>query len=94
MKPQAVNNVIILKKDKSYLKDDPNLISEYNYKSENMDEIPEPYTGVIDSMGVECGYEIGQHVAFNDMGGLYLDMGGDEYVVITPDMIIGILGEF
>ena len=48
MKPQAVNNVLILKKDRSYLKDDPKLISELNYKSTEMTEIPEPYTGYID----------------------------------------------
>lgn len=93
MKPQAVNNVLILKKDRSYLKDDPNLISEFNYKSDNMSEIPEPYTGVIDSIGVECGYNVGQHVAFNDIGGVYIEMDDREYVVITPDMVIGILGD-
>lgn len=92
IKPKAVNNVLILKKDRSYLKDDPDLISQFNYKCENMTEIPEPYTGVIDSIGEECGYEVGQHVAFQDMGGVYMEFDNDrEYVVITPDMVIGIL---
>lgn len=92
MKPYAVNNVVILKKDRSYLKDDPNLISEMNYKSENMTEIPEPYTGHIDSIGNEkIEYKVGEHVLFNEMGGIYLEFGEDEYVVITPEMIMGIL---
>ena len=56
---QAVNNILILKKDRSYLKDDPNLISETNYKSDNMAEIPEPYTGTIDSIGVRIGSNCG-----------------------------------
>lgn len=92
MKPQAVNNVLILKKDRSYLKDDPKLISELNYKSTEMTEIPEPYTGYIDSIGDnECEYKIGQHIVFNDIGGVYIEMGETEYVVITPEMVIGIL---
>ena len=92
MKIQAVNNVFVLKKDRSYLKDDPNLISEQNYKSDKMNEIPEPYTGYIDSMGVDIPeYKVGQHVAFNDMGGVYVEWGNDEYVIITPEMVIGIL---
>lgn len=91
-RPIAVNNIIIIKKDRSYLKDDPNLISELNYKSENMNEIPEPYTGVIDSIGNEdCGYSVGEYVVFNEMGGLYLDFEENEYVVVTPEMIIGVL---
>lgn len=93
MRLQAVNNVIIIKKDKSYLKDDPNLISEFNYKSESMTEIPEPYTGTIDSIGMKNEYNIGQKVAFCDMGGVYIEMGDDEYVVVAPEMIIGIMNE-
>lgn len=91
MRLEAVNGVIILKKDKSYLKDDPNLIRN-NFKSENMNEIPEPYTGTIDSIGIEQDiFNIGQRIAFNDMGGIYIQMGDVEYVVITPDMVIGFL---
>ena len=41
----------------------------------------------------ECGYNVGQHVAFNDIGGVYIEMDDREYVVITPDMVIGILGD-
>lgn len=91
MKLQAVNNVIIIKKDRSYLKDDPNLISQFNYKSEDMNEIPEPYTGEIFSIGVENNYKIGQRVAFCDMGGVYIEFFEDEYVVVTPEMIMGII---
>ena len=88
---QAVNNILILKKDRSYLKDDTNLISGTNFKSDNMSEIPEPYTGTIDSIGVDCEYNIGQKVAFEDMGGLYIEIDEIEYVVITPEMVIGVL---
>lgn len=92
IKPIAVNNVIILEKDRSYLKDDPNLILDMNYKSENMNEIPEPYTGIIDTVGLDtCIYKPGQRIAFEDMGGVYLDFEDREYVVITPEMVIGIL---
>lgn len=92
-KPVAVNNVLIIKKDKSYMKSDPNLISNMNYKSQNMTEIPEPYTGTVDTVGVECEYKSGQRIAFDDMGGVYVEMGDREYVVITPEMVIGILEE-
>lgn len=94
LKPVAVNNVLILKKDRSYLKDDKDLINQFNYKSENMTEIPEPYTGVIDSVGIEeCGYRVGEHVAFSDIGGVYLEFDEDEYVVITPEMVIGVFND-
>lgn len=86
---QAVNNVLIIKKDRSYLKDDPMLVSEMNYKSQTMTEIPEPYTGTVDSVGIaECGYRVGQRVAFCDMGGIYIEIGEDEFVVISPEMVI------
>lgn len=93
MRLVAVNNVIILKKDRSYIKDDPSLTSDINYKSETLQEIPAPFTGVIDSIGIEHDdYKIGQHVAFDDMGGVYIEWGDDiEYVVITPEMVLGIL---
>ena len=92
MKIQAVNNVIILKKDRSYIKDNESLLEGMNYKSENMTEIPEPYTGVIDSVGIDFeAFKVGQRVVFDDMGGVYIEIDDTEYVVITPDMVIGIL---
>ena len=54
-----------------------------------MYEIPEPYTGVIDSVGLENEWKKGDHIAFADMGGIYMKVDDVEYVVITPDMIIG-----
>lgn len=86
LKLQAVNNVLIIKKDVGEKK-----FSESDYKNTNMMEIPEPYTGYIDSIGDECEYEIGQHVAFADVGGVYVEMDDGVYVVVTPEMIIGIL---
>ena len=94
LKPTAVNNVIIIKKDKSYIKSNPNLTSDFNYKSQNMTSIPEPYTGIIDSIGIsDSNYKIGQHVLFEEMGGIYIEFETNEYVVIPPEMIIGILDE-
>lgn len=91
-KPVAYNNTIIIKKDRSYLKDNPNLISQFNYKSETMKEMPEPYTGIIDSIGSEQSeFKVGEHVAFDDLQSLYLEFEDEEYVVVTPEMIIGIL---
>ena len=52
-------------------------------------EIPEPYTGVIDSVGVENGWKKGDRIAFSDIGGVYMKVEDVEYVVITPEMIIG-----
>lgn len=90
MKLVAVNNVIILKKDRSDIKDNP--ISDNNYKSETIQEIPEPYTGIIDSIGIEQEeYSVGQHVAFFEMGGVYIEWGDTEYVVITPEMVLGVI---
>ena len=80
MKLQAVNNVIIVDKEKSPL------LTNIN----DMTQIPEPYVGYIDSIGFETNeYQIGERVAFCDMGGAYIQMGEKEYVVLTPDMIIG-----
>lgn len=79
---EAVNGVLILEKDTSYMK------SEVS----NMMEIPAPYTGRIDSVGKDIdNYLSGQRVAFCDMGGVYIEIDGRELVVVTPDMIIGIL---
>lgn len=83
---QAVNDVIILIKDKN-VNDSPLILPEK--ESQNVYEIPEPYTGVIDSVGKENEWKKGDHIAFCDMGGLYMKVDDKEYVVITPDMIIG-----
>lgn len=86
IKFQAVNDVIILKKDKS-VNDSPLILPQQ--QPQNMYEIPEPYTGIIDSVGKENEWKKGDHIAFCDMGGIYMKVEDDEYVVITPDMIIG-----
>ena len=86
IKFQAVNNVVILVKDKGV--DDSPIIMP-NVQPKNMYEIPEPYTGVIDSVGVENEWKPGDRIAFADMGGIYMKVGDVDYVVITPDMIIG-----
>ena len=84
MKFQAVNNVLILKKDRE---------EEFNSLTpKDMRQIPPPYTGVIDSVGYqECGYNVGDRVAFEEVGGVLLSTEMEEYVVITPEMVIGIL---
>ena len=84
-KLKAVNNVIILKKDASPIFTSPNAP-----KVKELNQIPEPYTGYVDSIGFETDeYKIGEHYAFCDLGGAYIQMEDDEYVVLTPDMIIG-----
>ena len=83
---QAVNDVVILVKDKE-VNDSPLILPDVQPKSAY--EIPEPYTGVIDSVGMENEWKIGDHIAFCDMGGIYVKVDDTEYVVITPDMIIG-----
>ena len=84
MRFQAVNNVLILKKDRE---------EEFNSLTpKDMRQIPPPYTGVIDSIGYEdCGYKVGDRVAFEEIGGVLLSTEIEEYVVITPEMVIGIL---
>ena len=80
MKLQAVNTTIIVIKDKSPLILD----------IKDMTQIPEPYVGSIDSIGYETDeYKKGDRVAFCDMGGAYIQMGETEYVVLTPEMILG-----
>ena len=85
MKFQAVNDVIILLKDKG----EPSPLILPNQQPQSPYEIPEPYTGVIDSVGMENVWKKGDHIAFCDMGGVYMKVEDREYVVITPDMIIG-----
>lgn len=84
MRFEAVNNVLILKKDRE---------NEFNRPStKDMRQIPPPYTGVIDSVGYEdCGYKVGDRVAFDEIGGVLLSTDIEEYVVITPEMVIGVL---
>lgn len=84
MRFQAVNNVLILKKDKEHEFNSPT--------SKDMRQIPPPFTGVVDSIGYEdCGYKVGDRVAFEEMGGVLLSTEFEEYVVITPEMVIGVL---
>ena len=84
MRFEAVNNVLILKKDTE---------NEFNRLSvKDMKQIPPPYTGVVDSVGYEdCGYKVGDRVAFDEIGGVMLSTDIEEYVVITPEMVMGVL---
>ena len=86
IKFQAVNDVVILVKDKSE-NNSPLILP--TQQPQNPYEIPEPYTGVIDSVGKENEWKKGDRIAFADMGGIYMKVEDTEYVVITPDMIIG-----
>jgi hypothetical protein len=84
MRFEAVNNVIILKKDREESFD--------RISSKDMRQIPPPYTGVVDSVGYkDCGYKVGDKIAFDEIGGVLLSTENDDYVVITPEMVIGIL---
>ena len=84
MRFEAVNNVLILKKDRE--------IGFNTQTSNDLRQIPPPYTGVIDSIGYkDCEYKIGDKVAFDEIGGVMLSTEMEEYVVITPEMVIGIL---
>jgi hypothetical protein len=84
MRFEAVNNVLILKKDRE------NEFDKSDIK--DMRQIPPPYTGIIDSVGYKnCGYNVGDRVVFDEMGGLLLSTDIEEYVVITPEMVIGVL---
>ncbi len=84
MRFKAVNNVLILKKDTD---------NEFDRLSvKDMKQIPPPYTGVVDSVGYDdCGYKVGDRVAFEEIGGVLLSTEIEDYVVITPEMIIGVL---
>ena len=84
MRFEAVNNVIILKKDREESFD--------RISTKDMRQIPPPYTGVVDSVGYkDCGYKVGDKIAFDEIGGVLLSTENDDYVVITPEMVIGIL---
>lgn len=90
MRFEAVNDTIILLKDESSRMTESGIfLSEY--ESKNMAEIPAPFTGTIDSVGEENEYKKGDRIAFSDIGGLYMKIDDKEYVVITPEMVIGIL---
>ena len=84
MRFEAVNNVLILKKDTD---------DEFDKLSvKDMKQIPPPYTGVVDSVGYDdCGYKVGDRVAFEEIGGVLLSTEIEDYVVITPEMVIGVL---
>lgn len=84
MRFKAVNNVLILKKDTD---------NEFDKLSvKDIKQIPPPYTGVVDSVGYDdCGYKVGDRVAFEEIGGVLLSTEIEDYVVITPEMIIGVL---
>ena len=84
MRFEAVNNVIILKKDRE---------EEFDrITSKDMRQIPPPYAGVIDSIGyTDCGYSVGDRVVFDEIGGVMLSTDIEDYVVITPEMVIGVL---
>lgn len=84
MRFEAVNNVLILKKDTE---------NEFDRLSvKDMKQIPPPYTGVVDSVGYDdCGYKVGDRVAFEEIGGVLLSTEIEDYVVITPEMVIGVL---
>ena len=84
MRFEAVNNVLILKKD---------IDNEFDKLSvKDMKQIPPPYTGVVDSVGYDdCGYKVGDRVAFEEIGGVLLSTEIEDYVVITPEMVIGVL---
>ena len=84
IKFQAVNDVIILVKDK-----EESVLILPDQQPKSVYDIPEPYTGVIDSVGVENEWKKGDHIAFCDMGGIYMKVEDVDYVIITPDMIIG-----
>ena len=86
MRFQAVNNVLILKKDRDE-------VDEFDkFRAKDMRQIPPPYTGVVVSIGYEdCGYKVGDRVAFEEIGGVLLNTDIEDYVVITPEMVIGIL---
>ena len=76
--------MIILKKDKENTFD--------TQTTKDMRQIPPPYTGVVDSVGYkDCGYNVGDRVAFEEVGGVLLSTDMEDYVVITPEMVIGIL---
>ena len=90
MRLVAVNDVMIIEKDHGGYKSTTGLILPEQPRSDNMMEIPEPYTGTIFSIGVpDDEYSVGDRIAFCDMGGLYIKIDDDEYVVINKEMVVG-----
>lgn len=90
MRLVAVNNVIMVLKDRGEYKSAGGIILPEPMKSDNMLEIPPPYTGTIDSIGIPDGeYSVGDRIAFADAGGIYINVDDTEYVVISKEMIIG-----
>ena len=84
MRFEAVNNVLILKKDRENEFD--------NLAVKDMRQIQPPYTGIVDSVGYEdCEYKVGDRVVFEEIGGVLLSTEMEDYVVITPEMVIGVL---
>ena len=86
IKFQAVNDVIILIKDKDE-HNSPLILPEQ--KPMNPYEIAEPYTGVIDSVGKENEWKRGDRIALSDIGGVYMKVEDVEYVVITREKSSG-----
>ena len=84
IKFQAVNDVVILVKDKPE-NDSPIILP--NAQPKNMYEIPEPYTGVIDSVGKENEWKKGDRIAFCDIGGLYMKVDDVEYTEFNKTII-------
>lgn len=84
---EAVNDVIILLKDHGEIKSTSGLILPESAQSG--EGVPPPYTGTIDSVGVEGEWKKGDRIAFCDMGGIYMQVDDKEYVVIIPEMVVG-----
>ena len=90
MRLVAVNDVMMVIKDHGEYKSSGGIILPPQMTSNNIMEIPAPYTGIIDSIGVlDDEYHVGEHIAFCDTGGLYIKVDDIEYVIITKEMVIG-----
>lgn len=90
MRLVAVNDVMMIVKDKGEYKSAGGIILPEPLQSKDIVEIPAPYTGTIDSIGVpDDEYHVGERVAFCDAGGFYIKVDDIEYVVISKEMVIG-----
>ena len=90
MRLVAVNDVMMVIKDHGEYKSSGGIILPPQMTSNNIMEIPAPYTGIIDSIGVpDDEYHVGEHIAFCDTGGLYIKVYDIEYVGINKEMVIG-----
>lgn len=90
MRLVAVNDVIMVIKDHGEYKSSGGIILPPQMTSDNIMEIPAPYTGIIDSIGIpDDEYQVGERIAFCDTGGLYIKVDDIEYVIINKEMIIG-----